>query len=357
MSQPVRIIDPHVHIWDPLSTPRAASPLVKLLGRWPNVLDRSVRLFMPHALVEFVGDSRYVLSPHMPETFHRDTGRYDIAGYVHIEAGWEEKGPLGPVGETKWIDALDDPPLALVAHASLSDTTNLDDVLDAHAAASDRFTGVRDMVAAHPGNKIHNWAKSEATLTSPEFEAGYRRLGERGLSFDAWVYSNQLRDLSRLVERVPETRVVLDHMGTPIALGGPFGGLGETPRRRDAIRRDWYEDLARLAEHPQVRLKLSGLLMCPLGFGYHQSGGPDSVQQVVDDIGSHIRFGIETFGVDRCMFASNFPMDKVSVSYEMLYHSYFEIVGDYSLGDQQKLFADNAADFYRIDRDEADRPA
>lgn len=347
MNQDVRIVDPHVHIWDPRTTPRAASPLVKLIGRWPKVLDRAVKLLMPKPLVEFVGDSRYVLNAHMPDTFHRDTGAYNVDGYVHIEAGWEEKGTLGPVGETKWVDALDDPPLSLVAHADLSDTASLDAVLEAHAAASKRFVGVRDMAAAHPAKKIHNWAESEAVLTSPEFEAGYRRLGERDLSFDAWVYSNQLRDLSRLVERVPDTRVVLDHMGTPVALGGPFGGLGETSRQRDAIRRDWYDDLARLAEHPQVHLKLSGLLMCTLGFGYHEAGGPKSVQQVVDDIGSHIRNGIETFGVDCCMFASNFPMDKVSISYEMLYDAYFEIVSDYSIEDRRKLFAENAEAFYR----------
>jgi len=348
MSESIRIIDPHVHIWDPRTTPRAASPLVKLIGRWPKVLDRSVKLLMPSPLVEFVGDSRYVLNAHMPSDYHRDTGKYDVTGYVHIEAGWEAKGPMGPVGETKWVDALDDPPMALVAHADLSDTANLDAVLDAHAASSKRFVGVRDMAAAHPAKRIHNWAKSEAVLTSPEFEAGYRRLGERDLTFDAWVYSNQLRDLARLVQQVPDTRVVLDHMGTPIALGGAFGGLGETPRQRDAIRRDWYEDLARLAEHPQVMLKLSGLLMCNLGFGYHKDGGAKSVQQVVDDIGSHIRKGIDTFGVDRCMFASNFPMDKVSIGWEMLYDAFFQIVSDYSDDDQQKLFADNAAAFYRI---------
>lgn len=347
MSKDIRIIDPHVHIWDPRTTPRAASPLIKLFGRWPGVLDRAVRLLMPGPLVEFVGDAQYVLGPHMPSDYHRDTGRHDVSGYVHVEAGWEEKGPLGPVGETKWVDALADPPLALVAHATLSDTENLATQLEAHAAASSRFTGVRDMVGAHPSKSIHDWAESTATLTSSEFEAGYRMVGEHDLSFDAWVYSNQLRDLSRLVERVPDTRVVLDHMGTPIALGGPFGGLGQTSRERDSIRRDWYEDLARLAENPQVHLKLSGLLMCNLGFAYHEKGAAPSVRKVVDDIGSHIRYGIETFGVDRCMFASNFPMDKVSVSYETLYDAFFEIVNDYSVEDQQKLFADNAATFYR----------
>jgi len=348
MSQDTRIIDPHVHIWDPRTTPRAASPLVKLLGRWPGVLDKSVKLLMPGPLVDFVGDSRYVVSAHMPSDYHRDTGKYDVAGYVHVEAGWEAKGPMGPVGETKWVDALDDPPMALVAHANLSDADNLGAVLDAHATASSRFVGVRDMMAAHPSKKIHDWAKSTSTLTSPEFEAGLRVVGQRDLSFDAWVYSNQLRELSRLAGRAVDTRIVLDHMGTPIALAGPFGGLGQTPQQRDAIRSDWYEDLKRLAENPNVWLKLSGLLMCNLGFGYHESDQEPSASQVVDGIGSHIRHGIETFGVDRCMFASNFPMDKVSISWETLYDAFFQIVSDYPAEDQQKLFADNAAAFYRI---------
>ena len=348
MSESIRIVDPHVHIWDPRTTPRAASPLVKLLGRWPGVLDRAVRVLMPGPLVDFVGDSQYVLNAHMPSDYHGDTGKYDVAGYVHIEAGWEAKGPMGPVGETKWVDALDDPPLALVAHADLTDAANLPAVLDAHAAASSRFVGVRDMMAAHPSKKILDWAESTATLTSPEFEAGLRTVGERDLSFDAWVYSNQLRDLSRLAERVPDTRMVLDHMGTPIALAGPFGGLGQTPQQRDAIRRDWYEDLESVAQNPNVYLKLSGLLMCNLGFGYHEGDQRPTVSRVVDDIGSHIRRGIDTFGVDRCMFASNFPMDKVSIDWETLYDAFFEIVSDYSTEDQQKLFAGTAEDFYRL---------
>jgi len=322
---------------------------VKVLGRWPKVLDLAVRVLMPGPLVDFVGDSRYVVNAHMPSDYHRDAGKYDVAGYVHIEAGWEAKGPMGPVGETKWVDALDDPPKSLVAHADLSDSANLAAVLDAHAAASSRFAGVRDMMAAHPSKKIHDWAESTATLTSPEFEAGLRTVGERGLSFDAWVYSNQLCDLARLVGRVPDTRIVLDHMGTPIALAGPFGGLGQTAQQRDAIRRDWYEDLERLAQNPNVHLKMSGLLMCNLGFGYHKADQVPSISKVVDDIGSHIRYGIDTFGVDRCMFASNFPMDKVSIKWETLYDAFFEIVSDYSAEDQQKLFAGNAEAFYQID--------
>jgi L-fuconolactonase len=335
----MEIIDPHVHIWDPRKTPREVTPVVKLFGRWPNLAEKLVRKATPQPLIDFVGDPRYVMSAHMPETFHGDTGHHTVAGYVHIEADWKQKGPLGPVGETRWLESLADPPMALVAKADLSDPAVLQAQLDAHALSSGRLRGIRDIVASHPSESVHTWCSPDNRLATEEFRTGLATLGERQLSFDLWCYSNQLKEAANVASDVPQTRIVLDHMGTPV-------DLAKNPGLVD----DWYEGLAAVAENRNVWLKLSGLLMPIVGFGYHERETPPSHRELVDAMAPHIAKGIELFGVDRCMFASNFPMDKVSSSYSAIFDAYLAIADGLGLGAEakEKLFAGTASSFYRL---------
>ena len=342
------LIDPHIHLWDPKNTPKLVSPLVKTLGWSPWLLNQVASLLMPKPLMDFVGPGDHVLSAHLPHIYRKDAGKYQIGGYVHIQAGWEGKTPTASSGELIWIESLEDKPLAIVGEAHLSDCDHLDQVLDAHVAASTRFRGVRDMVATYPNSKIHNWHANPILMQTDQFRKGYSRLGERGLTFDTFLYSNQLDDFAKLTRDINSTKVVLDHVGTPVGVGGAFGGVGTTALERDVIRNEWYDGLTQVSENEQVYIKLSGLFMPICGNGFHLRNETISLSQVVDAIAPHIEFAINTFGVDRCMFASNFPMDKVSLSYEMLYDAYFEIVQDYSLDDQKKLFCTNALDFYSV---------
>lgn len=335
----MEIIDPHVHIWDPRTTPREVTPVLKLFGRWPNLAERLVRKATPQPLVDFVGSPRYVMAAHMPATFHADTGHHAVAGYVHIEAGWKQRGTLGPVGETRWLESLDDPPVAIVANADLCDPGALEAQLDAHALSSGRLRGIRDIVASHPSESVHTWCTPDDRLVTDEFRTGLATLGERQLSFDLWCYSNQLMDAARVAGDVPQTRIVLDHMGTPVGLGN-----------NSAMVEDWYEGLAAVAENRNVWLKLSGLLMPIVGFGYHERDTPPSHQELVDVMAPHIAKGIELFGADRCMFASNFPMDKVSADYSAVFDAYLAIADGLGLGAEanEKLFAGTASNFYRL---------
>ncbi len=147
------------------------------------------------------------------------------------------------------------------------------------------------------------------------------------------------------------TTMVLDHMGTPVGLAGPHGGQGETEADRARILDDWHAGLVAVAEHRNVHCKLSGLLMPICGFGFHERNTKPSVGEVVDALGPHVLFGIETFGVERCMFASNFPMDKVSVDYEVLWDAFLQIIANAGLDASQQaaLLAGNAAGFYRLE--------
>lgn len=342
------IIDPHIHLWDPYSTPRLVSPLVRLLGRFPKTLDKVARLLMPKSAVDFVGLSDYVLNAHLPHIYHHDTGKYNIKGYVHIQAGWVSKRPTDVAQETAWLNAMDTKPLAIVGEAHLHDLKNLNAVLDTHQAASPLFKGVRDMLACHDSRKIMDFNEKGRVMPRDDFRKGYQRLGKRNLTYDAFLYSYQLKDFIDLATAIPATKVVLDHIGTPIGLVNPVGGVGKTTKERAKIKAEWYEDLASVATIDHVQLKLSGLFMPIVGFNYHLRKTPPSLNEVVDAIAPHVEFALKQFGVERCMFASNFPMDKVSLSFEMLYDAYFKIVENYSEADQRKLFYDNALAFYGI---------
>ncbi len=348
MSQDIRIIDPHIHLWDPVNNAKSITPLVKRFGKYPWLLDKILRLVTPKEVLNFVGTGSYFTNPHLPALYHQDTGKYKIDGFVHIQAGWEGEKPFNSVGETDWLMTLPELPLAIVGEAHLMEIETLESVLDAHAAASPLFRGVRDSIARHPDKGVMNFCETEDIMREDKFKRGYEILGKRGLSFDVFLYSIQLDGFIELVTEVKGTRTVLDHVGTPVGLEGPHGGAGQSPIEREVLKEKWYEDLARLAEVSDIHLKLSGLLMTFCGHQFENRKNKPTVSEVVDSIGPHIEYALKAFGVERCMFASNFPVDKVSVDFETLYEAYFQIVQNYSQEDQQKLFADNAVEFYRL---------
>ena len=345
----IHIIDAHIHLWDPYTTPRTASAPVKMFGWFPSLLKFLGRLVTTQEALDFFAGGEEFMRPHMPADYFGATGRFQVKGVVHIQADWQSKDPLGAAEETAWLASLDPPPLAIVGEAHLHDQENLAALLDAHAAASPLFRGVRDMLAHYPGGGVHNFNEMADRMTTPAFREGYALLGERDLSFDAFIYSNQLGDLCDLVEAHPETRIVVDHVATPIGLMGPFGGLGNSAAERQAIQEKWYEGLTRLAQSEHVMMKLSGLFMPVVGWEYKGWKRPLTVDEVVDAIGPHLQFAMDTFGIDRCMFASNFPPDNTLIDFETYYTAYFKIVEGLDDADRRKLFHDNAARFYKIE--------
>lgn len=350
------MIDAHVHFWEPRSTPRLVSPLVKLLGSRPDWMLRIAPYLFPKSSLDFVGNPRHVIAPHLPGDLRREQqgpGAPNVRGVVHVQAGWHTKDALRFAEETQWLESLCGHELLAIVGAADLAHARLGELLDRHAAASPRFVGVRDMFAFHPAKGVMKWCESEARIEDQQWRRGFALLGQRELSFDAWCYSHQLPQLAGLLAEHPETRVVLDHLGTPIAVGGAYGGLGDTPAEREAILEAWRASLAELARFPQLSVKISGLLMPVLGFGFHlreRSGGLEraSVAEAVEAIGPLVEHALATFGVERCIFASNFPMDKVSLSWPTLYAAYDQLTAALSSDERRKLFHDNAAAVYRI---------
>lgn len=333
------LVDPHLHFWDPRTTPREASVPLKILG-WSSLLrDRLLPKLFPRAIRDFVGKTDHVFAAHVPKVYLADATPIGIKRYVHVQAGWHEKGMLASANETKWIEQIGgEALLGIVGQANL-DAPHLGELLDAHAAASQRFVGVRHMTSWDADGRIHSFARRGGIMREEAWRAGLALVGDRGYTFDAWCYQPQLRELVEAVRTAPKTRVVLCHLGTPIDLGGPH---------KERILAAWREDLAAVAACPNVHAKISGLLMPILGWRFHERAVPPSVGEIVDAIGPLVEHALATFGDERCMFASNFPMDKVSAPLATIYGAFDQLTQTRSRESRARLFAGNALAFYQV---------
>lgn len=302
----------------------------------------------PASSLAFVGKTDFVMADYLPEHWQRDVGGFETQGFVHVQAGWHARGPLSSVQETHWLERIGGPQLlGIVGHADLR-SESLGQVLDGHREASPRFVGVRDMLAHDPDRGVMNHDEVAERCRDAAWQRGFEALGQRGLSFDAWMYHPQLANFEEVVRAHPETRVILDHLGTPIGYGGPFAGYGQTQAARQEIAAKWRDDLAALAEHPQVHAKISGLTMPVVGWGFHARPSPPSRMELVDSLGPMIETALKLFGPRRCMFASNFPMDKVSAAWTSLYEVFDELTRTRDEAERRALFHDNAVRDYGL---------
>ena len=298
--------------------------------------------------------------PYSVDDLVADTGAgHNIVQTVFIEcgAGYRTDGPehLAPVGETEFVataaadlaarhpDAA--PSAGIVAHADLAHP-ELDAILDAHdAAAGGRFRGIRDSLAhalepeAHMIPGRYREGKSE----QPAFRAGMARLGERGLSYDCWLFHHQNVEFAALARAVPGTTMVLDHFGTPI-------GVGRFAGRHDEIFEGWKRDVAEIAACENTVAKLGGLAMPDNGFGYHLRDAPPTSDEVVADQRRWYEHTIECFGPERCMFESNFPVDRFSMSYTVYWNAMQKIAASFSNEEQDAMFSGTARRVYRLSR-------
>ena len=338
----LRIVDPHIHQWDPFTTSREVSGPARLVRRLP-FLQPAVLALVPKRDREFVGDPVHVINPYLPADYRADAGDLPVEAVVHVEAGWKDHASTG---ETTWVGSLpfgtDGLPRlgAIVCHADPSDP-GTGALLDRHLAASPLVRGVRCSGAHHPDRGVRSWAE-EGLLARPEFLRGFAAIAERGLSFEAWVYSHQLSDVVGLAREYPDTTIVLDHYATPVGLFGPRGReTGQTESDRRAIFDRWNDDIAAVASLPNVVAKHSGLGMPVLGWS-----GPQTTAQFRDTVAPLVTRTQELFGADRTFWASNFPMDKPIVSLPGTIEALLEILGP--AADPQRLLRDNARRVYRI---------
>jgi L-fuconolactonase len=316
------IIDPHHHFWD--------SPVRALQPRY--LLD------------ELRGDIG---------------GGHNIKATVFIECGEMFRCDGDPnfacVGETEFVNGI----AAMSAAGRYGPTRIAAGIIgtvdlclgDAAAAIMDaqllaapaRFKGIRLGAFWHPSDAVpnHRTNPPEGLLMRPDFRVGFRHLAERNLSFEIWAAHTQLPEVIDLARAFPDTTIVLDHFGGPIGIG-PYAG------KQEEVFAVWKAQIDELALCPNVMAKLGGLNMEVNGYGWHLRATPPTSLELAQATRRYFDHTIGAFGVTRCMFESNFPVDKLSCSYTVLWNSFKRMTTGFSAHERASLFHDTAARVYRL---------
>jgi len=274
---------------------------------------------------------------------------------------YRKTGPdeLKPVGETDYVRELAEKSDAIspsrtkvatgiVGFADLTLGGAVAPVLAAHVeAGGGRFRGIRHASGWDASGDVRNshTQPPSGLLSENRFREGFACLDQHGLSFDAWHYHPQIPELTSLARAFPDTSIILDHIGGPLGIG-PYAG------KRDQIFGQWKHDIAELSGCENVCVKLGGLAMKICGFGWHTQDKPPTSHQLAAASAPYYHYCIEQFGVARCMFESNFPVDKLSCSYGVLWNSFKRLAEGCSADERAALFHDTAARVYRLSIDQ-----
>jgi predicted TIM-barrel fold metal-dependent hydrolase len=232
----------------------------------------------------------------------------------------------------------------IVAGADLQLGAGVDAVLDEmRARAGRRLCGVRNTTAWHPNPAVvSNPSPPPAgILASAQFRAGVACLQRHGLSLDVWGYHSQLPEIIELAKAFPEQAIIVDHMGGPLGIG-PYAG------KRAEVFADWAALISSLAQLTNVRIKLGGLGMRVCGFELQHPPLPPTSALLAELWAPYVLHCIEAFGVERCMFESNFPVDKGMYGYGVMWNAFKRLTQGFSVAERSLLFSGVAAATYRL---------
>lgn len=259
---------------------------------------------------------------------------------------------LKPLGETEFLTSVANQAVAdsrigtaiasaIVGFADLALGDNVAAVLEGHmAAAPDRFRGARHSTTWDGSGTLRNEAP-RGLMSEGSFRRGFACLSRYKLSFDAWLYHPQLAELAELASAFPDVNIVLNHTGAPLGIG-PYAG-----KRREVFNA-WREGILSVAACPNVAVKLGGLGSERSGFDWHERAIQQSSTELAAAIGPYIEVCIEAFGPGRCMFESNFPVEKRANSYVVIWNAFKRITANYSHSERAFLFHGTGRRFYRL---------
>jgi predicted TIM-barrel fold metal-dependent hydrolase len=294
------IVDAHQHFWD---------------------LERNYLPWLcDEPMIPFrYGDYSALRRRYLPQDYFRDAAGHAVVKSVYVETEWD---PRDPLGETTWLQeiiAQSGFPHAIVAGARLDDA-EVETVLAGHAALP-RVRGIRHKprAAAAPAEVQIG---APGSMGDPAWQRGYALLERYGLSFDLQTPWWQLAEAAALARDFPRTQIILNHTGLP------------ADRSADGLA-GWRQALATLAAEPNTAVKISGL---------GQPGEPWTIEAN----GPIVRDAIRIFSVDRCIFASNFPVDSLCADFDTIFTGFKAMVADLDRAEQLKLFHDNAVRIYRL---------
>ena len=259
---------------------------------------------------------------------------------------------MQPVGETEFVRGvatqsaseqygMTSVAAGIVGFADLTLGTAVEPVLEAHIEASrKRFRGIRYISIWDASTDIPTHSP-KGLLLDPKFREGFACLQKYNLSFDAAVFYPQLTDLVDLARAFPNTPIIVNHIGGLL-------GIGPYSMKREEVFQEWKRGIITLATLPNVVMKLGGFGMPLFGFGWHERSRPPNSTELAEAMTPYFLWCLEQFGVNRCMFESNFPVDKQSYSYTIMWNAFKRISKDFSPRDRAALFHDTAAKMYRL---------
>jgi L-fuconolactonase len=314
------IIDPHHHFWD---------------------MPHRGHYLLPELLTDIGGGHNIVSTVFLEcRAMYRKDGPREMAALGEVEfvtgiAAMSASGGYGPCRVAEGI----------VGGGDLSVGARVRELLEAEiTAAGGRLRGLRHGVAWDGNESVGKYASRMVPphlVLDPKFREGFAQLAPLGLSFESWQYHPQLPDAVDLARAYPGTTIILNHVGGILGVG-PYNG------HRQEILAGWRKDISDLAKCPNVYCKLGGIGMVTVGFDFHERDVPPSSEDLAAAWRQYIEPCIEAFGVDRCMFESNFPPDKQSCGYTELWNAFKRITTNASASEKRALFSGTAAKVYRL---------
>ncbi len=319
------ICDPHHHLWD-FKHERVAP-----------------RYLLDEILEDINGSGHNVVSTVFIEcsTMYRTDGPEPmrVIGETEFANGIAAMSASGLYGPTRVAAGI-------IGTADLTLGDAVGDVLDAQiVSGGGRFRGVRHGVKWDASDIIPN-ARSNSPpglFLDGNFREGFAQLARRGLTFEGWCYHPQIPELTDLARAFPDTTIVVNHFAGPLGVG-PYAG------KQDAVFAQWCTDFAELSSCPNVVAKLGGLNMDFNGYCWHEQAKPPTSAELLAATRRYFDHALGQFGVERCMFESNFPVDKLSCSYAVVWNAFKRLAAAYSADEKAALFHDTATRIYRLGR-------
>ena len=326
-----------------------------LAQREEAALEPGLPIIDPHHHLWHRDGERYLLGDLLADT----ASGHDVRATVFIQCAsmYRADGPaaLRPVGETEFVNGIAamsasggfGPMRACAGIVGFADLTlgeAVTPVLEAHMrAAGPRFRGVRNRTAWHPdpGVRSNLISPPPGPLAEAGFAEGARALARLGLTLDVWAYHTQLPAVLALARAVPEVTIIVNHLGGPLGVG-PFAG------KRAEVFAAWRPAITALAAEPNVVVKIGGLAMEVTGFDFHQHELPPASAHLASCWKPYVETVVEAFGAARCMFESNFPVDKGMASYGTIWNAFKRLAADASAEEKAALFSGTALRVYRL---------
>jgi predicted TIM-barrel fold metal-dependent hydrolase len=341
-------------------TPPALGNVIPVDPAWvakvsEEALEPALPIVDPHHHLWQRADNDYMFHDLLADT---RTGHNIVATvFVDCHSMYRKEGPAEQrcVGETEFANGVAAMSASgiygalracakIVSHVDLRLGARAGAVFDAQIAAGNgRFVGIRYQTGLDkdPGIRATRTNPTPGLMADATWREGFRELARRDLTFDSWAYHPQLSEVGDLAAAFPNTEIILDH------IGGPLGYASYASRHAEVFA-TWKKSMAELARQPNVSVKVGGLGMAMGWFDFYQRPTPPSSQMLADAFKPWVETCIDLFGAERCMFESNFPVDKVSFSYNVMWNAFKRFSKGYSAAERAAMFHDTAARVYRI---------